>query len=178
MYVYMIFWLVCLIYLGCWVVWGCVWFHSRFFNKGKTRWLKPALVTSGLIGLVPLLLCTGFYVVSYVASHPSVSRASGSYHGSFGDEEDTLTLRPDGSFSQQFVTKAGKTFKMEGKWHLNRSSDSEFDTLSLDHVIIGIGSGDRRLSNPLEPSTINGSLCFWKKDQGSNDDEPENRFTR
>ena len=148
------------------------------FNKDKTHWLKPTLMVFGLIGLVPLLFGIGFYVVSYVTSHPSVSRVSGSYHGSFGEEKNTLTLRPDGSFGQQSVTKTGKVFIMKGKWHLNRSDDDDPDTLSLDPVIVGIGRGDRRLSASLAPSIINGSMCFWNKEQGSNDDEPENCFTR
>lgn len=87
-------------------------------------------------------------------------------------------LRPDGSFSQRFVTAAGEAYTMEGKWRLNRSDADNPDTLSLDHVIVGIGSGGRRLSTSLEPSVINGSICFWKKDQSRDDAEPENCFTR
>ena len=177
MYLLILFFYLFLIYLGCWGVWACVWIYSHFVNKGRAPWLKGTLVTTGIIGLCPLLICITLYTISYVTSHPSVSRVSGSYYGSFDGEKDTLMLRPNGSFSQRFVTGAGKEYTMEGKWHLNRS-DGEFDTLSFDHVIVGIGSGGRRLSTPSEPSVINGSVCFWKKDQGSNDDEPENCFTR
>ena len=178
------FFMLCLIYLGCWIGWGCVWIYSYFFNKGKTRWLKPVLVAFGLVGISPLLIYIGSYTLRYATSHPTVSRVSGTYHGSFHGEKDTLTLQPNGAFNQRFVTSTGKVYTHTGTWELQTIDFNPFDlddsdTVAFDKLIVHIsGTGKREkpefdLDN--SPQEVDSSqICFTL---GDPDSEP-NCFTR
>ena len=180
---YWIFALFCQIYLGCGVVWVCVWIYSRFFNKGKILWLKRALVVFGLTGISPPILYIITYTLNYATSHPTISRTSGSYQGSFIGEKDTLTLWPNGSFRQQFVAVTGKAYNYSGKWKLQTIGFRLFDlddkdTVTFDKLIVHIdGTGKHQKARfalkDEQEDLDSSSICFSPEDP----DEPT-CFTR
>ena len=181
---YAIFLLLCTIYLGCWAVWGCVMVYSHFFNRGKTRWLKPVLVGLGLIGISPLLIYIVTYTFQYATSHPTVSRVSGTYRGSFSGEKDTLTLWTNGTYCQRFVASTGKVYTYTGKWALETIGYQLFDlddsdTVTFDKLLIHVsGTGKRQKTefdlNDRTETVDNSSICFV---HGDPDSQP-NCFTR
>ncbi len=183
MFMYMLLWFFGLVCLGCWAVWGGVLLYSLLFNKGKTRWLRPALIVLGLIGFAPLPIYMVWYTVDYVTGHPTVSRVSGSYRGSFAGEADTLTLRPNGTFTQRFAAPAGQVYTSTGRWTLSAAGFSMFDfdssdTVTFDRVMVHLtGKGKQRkprfslLDEPWEVSKS--SLCY-----GQGEDSEGTCFTR
>ena len=134
MFLYPILWagsLLCLGYFACFI---CGLLYSIFFDKGKKRWLRPVIIGMGLLGLSPLL------IIAFLLHH-TLSDVSGNYQGSFGGGTDTFTLRSDGTFSQQFVTSAGRVYTSEGKW---RISEIGFGPLDFDNIILPVDSAGRR----------------------------------
>jgi len=111
-----------------------------------------------------------WYTVDYFSGHPTVSRVSGSYQGSFVGEADTLTLLPNGTFTQRFAAPAGQVYTSTGRWTLSPAGFSMFDfdssdTVMFDKVIVHLtGNGKQqkpRFSLSGEPWEVeNSSLCY------------------
>lgn len=176
MFMYEILWFFGLICLGCWAVWAGAMLYSLFFNKGKTRWLRPTLIVLGLVGFAPLPIYMVWYTIDYYAGHPTVSRVSGSYRGSFAGEADTLTLLPNGTFTQRFAAPNGQAYTSTGRWTLSPAGFSIFDfdssdTVTLDKVMVHLtGSGKQqkpRFSLSGERWRVDHSSLCYSQDEDS-----------
>ena len=94
---------------------------------------------------------------------------SGNYQGSFGGGIDTLTLRSDGTFCQQFVTGAGKVHTSARKWELTTSGSGPLDpdgntTASFDKISLHAGhSGQQhkpKITSLSGAEVYTSSICF------------------
>lgn len=167
---YLLFGLFVLIWLGGGVIWVTVLVYSLVRqNKRLTRWL----VVLGLIGIAPLPIYMVHYTISYFHWHPTVATVSGKYQGSFSGEKDTLVLRLDGTFSQQFVPSQGQAYTRTGQWTLEAVGFAMFDldaqdTVNLDKLVVqvsGTGKHQKPQFNdhfwqPVDES----SICFGGED--------------
>jgi len=119
-----------LILLGC----GVAFVRSLFVHKGSKRATTGILGVVCLVALLPLILLD-------IANYNTVSSASGTYTGSFGDGTDVLTLRSNGTFSQKFVTTKRKVYTSSGRWRLHTQSFGSLDfdnpdTVDFDALVV------------------------------------------
>jgi hypothetical protein len=119
-----------LLLLGC----GGAFVWSLFVHKGPKRVITGILGAVCLVALLPLILLD-------IANYNTVSNASGTYTGNFGDGTDTLTLRSNGTFSQKFVSTKKRVYTSSGRWELHAKSFGSLDfdnpdTVDFDRLVV------------------------------------------
>ncbi len=170
MFGYLLFWLLGLIWLGGGVIWLSVLIYSLIKQKKRlTRWL----IALGLIGFSPIPIYMIHYTISYFHWHPTVANVSGRYQGSFSGEKDTLVLRPDGTFSQQFVPSQGQAYIRTGRWTLEATGFDMFswddqNTVHLDKLVVQVSGTGKHQKPKFEDSfwqpVDESSICFGGED--------------
>ncbi len=127
-------WFISGIYFLIVFVCGAAFIRSLFVHKGSKR------ATSGILGVVCLLALLPLILLD-ISSYNTVSNASGTYTGSFGDGTDSLTLRSNGTFSQKFVSTKKKVYTSSGRWQLHAKSFGSLDfdnpdTVDFDRLVV------------------------------------------
>lgn len=123
-----------LLLLGC----GVAFVRSLFVHKGPKK--GPKRVITGILGFVCLVALLPLLLLD-ISNYNSVSSASGTYTGSFGDGTDILTLRSNGTFRQKFVSTKRKVYTSSGRWRLHAKSFGSLDfdnsdTVDFDALIV------------------------------------------
>ena len=166
MFLYPIFWFLGFLYFIFLIFCACGLIYSLLYHRGTKRPRTFVLAVMCLIGLLPLLIFAR-------SDYNTVSSTSGTYRGSFGGGTDTLTLRPNGTFSQQFVTMTGKVYTSAGKWRLHAKSFGSFEdtpsTINFDAIIVHAdsqGQPQKPSVHGLSGASVNHSeICFYQSDE-------------
>lgn len=81
----------------------------------------------------------------------SLNDAIGAYQSKFGNGQERLELRRNGSYLQEFVSKT-RSFKHTGTWHIENHLFDGTDILLVNAIVgeddekVPLAKGDRRLN--------------------------------